>query len=133
MTIRSFILIFILGLSVNSFARGGSDGRTHRPNQKVTWIGELSDDPSTHDTKHQHKLRFTRQDNGERYDVKDSPELSQLHESGKNYLLEIDAEIHPYFFSSYLTVDRFKILKATTEEIPHVEPKTESIRPLANE
>lgn len=121
---RNFILLFIIGLSVNSYGRGGGRDSTtvRKPNERVTWIGELTDDPATHNTRHEHKLVFVRQDSGEKYAVEGSPELLKLHhETGKNYLVEIEAEKRPRFFSEYLKVSSFKVLKETSPEIPHHE------------
>lgn len=135
MFIRNLILLLVIGFSVNSYGRGaGRDYSPRKPNEKVTWIGEVSDSPESHNTKHDHKLTFTRQDNGKKYDVKDSAELKKLHhETGKNYLMEIQAEIHPWFFSEYLTVSSFKVLKETSESIPHKEIQETSNNPTMGE
>lgn len=128
MFVRNLVLLLVISFSVNSYGRGaGRDYSPRKPNEKVTWIGEVSDSPESHNTRHEHKLTFTRQDNGATYDIKESPELKKLHhETGKNYLMEIQAEIHPYFFSEYLTVSNFKVLKETSGEIPHNEVKDSS-------
>src|SRR5689334_4842341 len=93
-----FLAITLIGILMSYRSTFASPGeRSVYARQKyqpeiVKWIGEVKDDHSSHTTEHQHELQFTRKGNGKIYDIVDSPELVKLHhETGKNYVLEIEA------------------------------------------
>lgn len=88
----------------------------------VKWVGEIRDDASTHTTEHVHNLEFVRQNDGSSYDIVESPELVKLHhETEKNFLVEIEAEITSrfLFWGGNLVVKKFKVLQETSEALPH--------------
>ncbi len=91
----------------------------------VKWLGEVKDDASSHTTRHGHELEFVKKDDGEEYDIVDSPDLQNLHhETGKNFLVEIEAEKTPkfLFWGGNLIVKNFKVLEETSDVIPHTNP-----------
>jgi hypothetical protein len=103
---------------------GSKQESTSEP-EIVKWVGEVKDDWSTHTTEHKHELEFVKKDDGKKYTIVDSPQLVQLHhESGKNYLMEIEAEKTPVFlfWGGNLIVKSFKVLGETSGEIAHNEP-----------
>lgn len=121
-----YVLIAILA---GSFF--GCASTTTKQNQTTTMIGEVSDDISTHDTRHQHELMFKNQETGEVFKVVDSPKLMELHESQKNYLIEANvSRTNKFlFWGGNLVVKNFNVIKETSDEIPHknyVESKRQS-------
>ena len=86
----------------------------------VKWIGEVKDDASNHTTRHGHELEFVKKDDGKEYDIVDSPDLQNLHhETGKNFLVEIEAEKTPrfLFWGGNLIVKNFKVLEETSDAV----------------
>lgn len=84
----------------------------------VQWVGVVGDDVSSHDSRGNHELKFVKNENGETYDIEDSPELIKLHdETGKKYLVEIVAEKTPkfLFWGGNLIVKKFKVLGDVNE------------------
>lgn len=92
-----------------------------KSNQTTLVTGELSDDLSTHDTRHEHQLSFKNQETGEVFKVADNAELKKLHESGKNYLIQANVSTSPkfLFWGGELVVKNFNVIKETSDEIPH--------------
>ena len=92
-----------------------------RVSRPITLTGEIKDDPSTHDSTHNHDLKFIQKDTGYSYQIK-SEELVKLHhETEKNYLVEVEAEkkLNFLFFGESLLVKKFKIIAETSASIPH--------------
>lgn len=91
--------------------------------ETVRWKGSISDSAQSHTTAHFHSLTFTRKDNGERYDIVDSPKLQKMHcENEGNYQLEIVAERTPsfLFWGNNLVVKDFKVVAdAAVSRVPH--------------
>lgn len=91
----------------------------------VKWVGTIQDNADSHTTEHKHELEFTRKDNGDSYDIVDSPELVKLHhETEKNYVVEIEAEKTPkfLFWGGNLIVKNFKVLEEASSRIAHRAP-----------
>lgn len=99
----------------------GCASTSTKPNQTTLVTGELSDDLSTHDTRHEHQLSFKNQETGEVFKVADNAELKKLHESGKNYLIQANVSTSPkfLFWGGELIVKNFNVIKETSDEIPH--------------
>lgn len=116
----------LLAMLASSFF--GCASTTTKTNQPTTMIGEVTDDISTHDTRHEHELKFKNQDTGEVFTIVDSPELMKVHENGKNVLIEANvAKSSKFlFWGGNLIVKNFRVIKETSDEIPHtyVAPKT---------
>ncbi|AZZ37298.1 hypothetical protein CIK05_11030 [Bdellovibrio sp. qaytius] len=104
-----------------SFFSCASTNISKNANGRAILTGEITDDQSTHDTRHQHELKFTDQATGQVFNIVDSPELVKLHESGKNYLIQADvAQTSKFlFWGGNLVVKNFNVIKETSEEIPH--------------
>lgn len=112
-----FIYLTLLALSLFSCA-----STNQKTNLQAKMVGEISDEPATHDTRHFHALKFVDQVTGETFKVVDSPDLVKLHhESGKSYLIEAVAVKKPkfLFWGENLVVKNFNVLKETSEEVPH--------------
>lgn len=93
----------------------------------VKWAGTIKDKDGSHTTEHEHELEFTRKDNGDSYDIVDSPDLVKLHhETEKNYVVEIEAEKTPKFFfwGGHLIVKNFKVIEDASGPIEHRAPDT---------
>ncbi len=136
LTFKNSFTILILTLSGASFAYAGeSDVPSASSNKKIVrWVGEIKDDnvELDHTTKHQHDLEFTNEETGKSYDIVSSDALVKLHcETGKNYLVEIEAELTPrvLFWGNNLNITKFKVLKETSRTIAHHEP-VERSRPI---
>lgn len=105
-----------------SFFSCASTNVSKNANGRMVLTGEISDVLSTHDTRHEHELKFKDQETGKVFNVVDSPELVKLHhDSGKNYLIEADATQTSkfLFWGGNLVVKNFRVIKETSEEIPH--------------
>lgn len=90
--------------------------------EMVSWLGEIKDEPSSHNTDHDHELRFVRKEDGEEFDIVDSPELVKLHHSTeKNYLVKVEAKKTPRFlyWGGNLVVKKFEVVEETSPAIPH--------------
>ena len=112
-----FIILTLLGLSLF-----GCASTTQSSSSQTKLIGEVIDEPATHDTRHLHSLKFIDQATGKTFKVVDSPNLVKLHhETGKSYLIEAEVEKKPkfIFWGENLVVKNFSVLKETSEEIPH--------------
>lgn len=112
-----FIILTLLGLSLLSCA-----STTQSSSSQTKLVGEVIDEPATHDTRHLHSLKFIDQTTGEAFKVVDSPNLVKLHhETGKSYLIEAEVVKKPkfLFWGENLVVKNFSVLKETSEEIPH--------------
>lgn len=84
----------------------------------VQWVGVVGDDVSSHDAGGKHELKFVKNEGGETYSIEDSPELNKLHnDTGKNYLVEIEAEKTSkfLFWGGNLIVKKFKVLGDASE------------------
>lgn len=133
-----------VGLNINlSFAMERDGGprldRTRQVKSEpeiVKWVGEVRDDEGSHTTDHDHELRFTKKDDGEVYNIVDSPSLVKLHhETEKNYLVEIEAEKTAkfLFWGGNLIVKNFKVLADASGPIPHRIPaRTSSVTRVTN-
>ena len=124
--------LFMNPLAYSRGHGGPREPRVKQPPEIVNWVGELTDDPSTHTTDHGHALRFVRQDDKSEFDVIDSPALLKLHhDTNKNYLVEIEAEKTPqYLFGGgNLIVKNFKVLSELGDAVPLAEP----VRPVRRE
>lgn len=99
----------------------GCASTSRKLNQPTIMIGEVSDDISTHDTRHEHELSFKNQETGEVFKVAENLELKKLHESGKNYLIEANVVRTSkfLFWDGKLVVKSFNVIKETSDEIPH--------------
>lgn len=135
----SLALIAVASLSVHSaFAieRDGGPRFNREPSVKsepeiVKWIGEVRDEPSSHTTNHEHELTFVKKDDGENYDIVDSPELVKLHhETEKNFLVEIEAEKTPrfLFWGGNLVVKNFRVINELGGPIAHRTPAQRGVR-----
>lgn len=128
------ISIVVLGILVTYSSAFGIKGRGRDSSDRkpvisepeiVKWIGEVKDDASSHTTRHEHELEFVKKDDGKEYDIVDSPDLQNFHhETGKNFLVEIEAEKTPkfLFWGGNLIVKNFKVLEETSDVIPHAKP-----------
>lgn len=90
----------------------------------VYWIGRIKDDEFSHNSNHEHELQFVKE-NGDTFDIVDSPELVKLHhETEKNYLLAIEAERTPrfLFWGGNLIVKTFKVIEESGA-VPHLSPE----------
>lgn len=91
------------------------------------WVGTVQDDENVHTTEHGHNLRFTRLDDGEQFNIVDSPQLVKAHcEGEKNYIVEIDAEKTPkfLFWGGNLIVKNFRIVEPSlAKHVPHYSPE----------
>lgn len=123
LSVYFFILSFyfpILGFARIDFDKPGirrdflGEKNTDSSNENVVWVGKVRDEISTHDTSHEHELRFIRQSDGKSFDI-ESSELKKLHhETDKNFLVEINAEKTPrfLFWGGNLIVKSYKILES---------------------
>jgi hypothetical protein len=115
-----FMKFIYLGLL--AFSLFGCASTTQNLSSETKMIGEVTDEPTTHDTRHLHTLKFVDQVTGESFKVVDSPNLVKLHhETGKSYLIEAQVEKKQkfIFWGENLIVKSFSILKETSEEVPH--------------
>ncbi|MBN22444.1 MAG: hypothetical protein CL678_14265 [Bdellovibrionaceae bacterium] len=100
------------------------------PPEIVKWIGTVGAG-SFHTTVHLHDMEFTRQSDGETYDIVDSPKLENEHcRVGKKLLVEIEAEQTPrfLFWGGNLIVKNFTVLEelgAEKHRIPRQLPAHE--------
>ena len=132
-----FSLLFFITtfLSQSSFAIVEREGRIllrERTEQKensepdmVSWIGIIKDEDGSHNSDHDHKLQFIR-DDGDTFDIVDSPELVKLHhETERNYKIEIEAEITSkfLFWGGNLIVKSFKVIEPSGAKTPHLSPE----------
>jgi hypothetical protein len=111
------------GLAAKEYAPDLSANRQAITVEIVKWVGEIGDEASDHTTEHSHRLKFINQETGKSYDIVDSPELVRLHhDTEKNYLVEIEAEITPKFllWGGNLIAKSFKVLEETAS-VPHLE------------
>lgn len=139
MTKSYLVAIAIFAVSFSAQARDGINFREIRdskpqPPEIVKWIGEISDSASDHTTLHGYSLKFTNNETGKSYDIKDSPELVQIHhDNEKNYLIEIEAEKTPrfLFWGNNLIVKNFKVLNEIAS-VPHLAPpeRTPTLREI---
>jgi hypothetical protein len=127
-TLTKLVAIGFLAVGISeSRAEPRNDRMMRREPPKkefVEWTGTVSDSDSSHTTEHEHELTFTRKDNGESYDIVDSPELVQLHhEKDKNLVIEMRAEKTPrfLFWGGNLIVKSFKVVEEL-EQRPHLDP-----------
>jgi hypothetical protein len=77
----------------------------------VKWFGEVKEEISTHDSTHD--FLFFNKDDGKSYKIVDSPDFFKFkHEIGKNYLVEVEAEITPIFlfWGGNLIVKKFQLI-----------------------
>jgi len=122
-----YVLMAILASSFLGCASMGTSS-----NEKTTnVIGEVTDDSSTHTTEHEHELKFKNQETGEVLDIVDSPSLVKLHhESEKNLLIEAQVARTPkvLFWGNNLVVKNFRVIKETSDVIPHVYVNTAPAR-----
>lgn len=113
--------VYLIAIAL-SFFSCASTNVSSNANGRMVLTGEISDELSTHDTRHEHELKFKDQATGKVFDVVDSPDLVKLHhESGKSYLIEADAAQTSkfLFWGGNLVVKNFRVIKETSEEIPH--------------
>ena len=98
------------------------------------WVGTIQDKATSHTTEHDHNLRFTRLDDGEQFQIVDSPELVEKHcKSEKNYVVEVEAIRTPkiLFWGGNLVVKNFRVVDASlANPIPHNRP--EDVMPSRN-
>lgn len=122
---KKYLYTFLmLTLAFNFSNAADSDSKAAEDNT-MTWVGEIKDTPRTHTTDHRHALEFTRDSDGESFDIVDSPDLKKLHhDSGKNFRIEAQVELTPkfLFFGGNLIVKSFKVIEETSPSIPHVIP-----------
>jgi hypothetical protein len=79
----------------------------------VQWVGEIKDDSYAHGNEKTHHLFFVKKDNGEKFNISNIDEVQRMHnESGKNYMVEIEATQMPRSFPGRgnLVVKHVKIL-----------------------
>lgn len=92
-------------------------------NEKTTNVtGEVSDDRFSHTTEHDHELTFKNQETGEVLKIVNSPSLVKLHhDTEKNYLIEAQVAKTPkiLFWGGNLVVKNFRVIKETSDAIPH--------------
>lgn len=122
----------LTAIIASTFMGCASKNVNENANGRTIRIGEISDAVSTHDTRHQHELKFKEKSTGKIFDVVESPELVKLHhETGKNYLIEADtAKTNKFlFWGENLIVKNFRIIEAVGEAIPHNEIKEEPRKP----
>lgn len=124
--LQNAVLITLIVSNASSFGRGlrteASRNTKARQPEIVDWVGEVKDDPASHNSDHDHDLEFVKKDDGESYDIVDSPELLNLHHTtGKNYLVRMEAEKTPrfLFWGGNLIVRKFDVLEETSESLPH--------------
>lgn len=97
----------------NHFSGKDKDEAKGPTNEKVVWTGTISDDPSSHNSNHDHLLKFKKRDDGQEYSVIDSPSLvAAHHEKNRVLLVEIEGEVTPrfLFWGNNLVVKNFKVI-----------------------
>lgn len=95
---------------------------SQKSNSPEKMVGEVVDEADTHDTRHLHSLKFIDQLTKKIFKVVDSPALIKLHhETGKNYLIEAEVEKKSnfLFLQEKLVIKNFRVLKETSEAMPH--------------
>ena len=128
-TFKKIMSLSLLATAVSSYQAIAFDNVEKKIEKTaMTRVGEIKDDSveMSHTTRHRHNLEFIDKDTGKSYDVVDSPALEKIHcESGKNLLVEVEAELTPrvLFWGNNLIVKNFKILGETSDLIPHQEPR----------
>lgn len=91
-------------------------------------IGKIIESRYDHTTKHEHKLKFVRLDDGEIFDIEESPELLREHcQSEKDSVIEVEGYLTGkfLFWGGDLVVTNYKVHGDI--EVPvtkHVDPKT---------
>ena len=126
-TSNKLLCTLTLCVASTGFAKGPHNKQTAlpKPANVVSWVGEIKDTSLSHTTRHFHELEFTNKETGKSYDIVDSPELKKLHcESGKNFLVKIEAERTPrvLFWGNNLIVKSFTVLGETSEVVAHKTP-----------
>lgn len=91
--------------------------------EMVKWTGTVKEDSGYHTPGHTygHDLTFVKQDDGESFDIVDSPELEKIHvQKDKNLLVEVEAEKTSQFlfWGGNLIVKNFTVVEELAE-IPH--------------
>lgn len=97
------LLFFALFLAINANAN------TEEP---LHFIGKIKEDFSDHTTKHEHQLQIVRVDDGEVFDIVDSPALLKEHcKSEINSVLEVSGKLTDkfLFWGGNLVVSDFKV------------------------
>lgn len=90
--------------------------------QVVTWKGVVTDLPSSHNSNHEHRLKFKNNADGKEYSIVDSPDLAAVHhERDKSLLVEIEGEITPrfLFWGNNLLVHKFTLIKEIGPKLTH--------------
>ena len=126
----SIMIISVFSFSALADSKGSDNIEAEESKSIVTWVGYVDADGG-HTTRHDHYLEFVRKSDGESFDIKDSPELEQVHcDSSKKLLVEIEAEKTPrfLFWGGNLIVKDFKVLEElnTVAHKPYVESKATS-------
>lgn len=113
-----YVLMAILASNLLGCASMGTNSNEKTANV----IGEVTDDRFSHTTEHDHELTFKNQDTGEVFKIVDSPNLVKLHhETEKNFLIEAQVAKTPkvLFWGGNLVVKNFRVIKETSDAIPH--------------
>lgn len=91
-------------------------------------IGRVTESSSDHTTKHEHELRFVRLNDGEVFDIVDSPALLKEHcESEKNSVVEVEGYRTGkfLFWGGNLVVTGFKVHDdIQVPKVAHVKPES---------
>lgn len=95
-------------------------------------IGKIAESPDDHTSNHEHQLRFVRLDDGEVFDIVESPELLKMHcKSEKNPVVEIEGYRTGkfLFWGGNLVVTSFKVHEdIEVSRIAHVNPQPKHSR-----
>jgi hypothetical protein len=103
-------------------------------NQTVNWTGTVYDNPSSHTTKHFHRLIFKNRETQEAYDIVGSENLRNLHhDTNKNFVAQIEGYITSkfLFWGGNLVVTSYKILEES-DAVLHTIEKMRDIGPASN-
>ncbi len=91
--------------------------------------GVVYDEPSSHDDRHNHALKFKENVTGRIYSLAENNELLSLHHNTeKNILVDLKGEVRSKFliWGQELVVKEFKVLEEVGEKVPHAKFKDAS-------
>lgn len=95
---------------------------------KFRAVGKITEDRYDHTTKHEHKLKFIRIDDGKEFDIEDSPALVSEHcRTEKGPVVEVEGYLKNkfLFWGGNLVVTNYKVHEdIEVPAIRHVDPKT---------
>lgn len=122
---KILILLTLVFVSVGCASNSKEIGKSS--NDLMT--GVVYDEPSSHDDRHNHALKFRENSTGRIYSLAENDQLLSLHHNTeKNILVEIKGEVKSQFliWGQELVVKEFKVLEEVGEKIPHAKFKDAS-------